>query len=354
MRDLNQLLAALDAEAPLAQRHLWLIGLLDWVRGPRGAGIEAAASRVQLFLDALEAQPELEQRFREWWRVLADTVDATALLADFGFAPRMEFLSEFNERLRLKLLPATPETTDSAELFTLAMTRCDDAARITALDADSLQRLGNLMSTASTVPGLTLWQHELLEAIKLLRQPDPLHRLRGGTEAAHERAGARDAALPRPAGRRREASAAAFAATPREPVEVEAAAARLRERLEACRHAATSVYPHLNEHGISVGLVFLLRQLRERVVAHPRADGLPDLAHARSQQRRPGVAAGGDGPRAAQPARPAGRELLPSRGQVTERSAETGEHYITRTSAEYRQMLARQPEAARRLRSPLS
>src|SRR6187551_2572346 len=130
MRDLTQVLATLDADAPLAQRHLWLIGLLQWVRGPRGSPAEAAAGRVRLFLDALEAQPELRQRFERWWQVLAETVDATALLADFGFAPRMEFLSEFNERLRQMLLPATPETTDSAELFSLAMPSNEDAARI--------------------------------------------------------------------------------------------------------------------------------------------------------------------------------------------------------------------------------
>ena len=165
MRDLNQVLATLDAQAPLAQRHLWLIGLLDWVRGPRGSSAEAAASRVRLFLDALEARPELQQRVRQWWQVLAETVDATALLADFGFAPRMEFVSEFNERLRQKLLPATPETTNSAELFSLAMPRAADAAWIAALDADTLQRLADLITTSSPVTSLTLWEHELLEAI---------------------------------------------------------------------------------------------------------------------------------------------------------------------------------------------
>lgn len=165
MHDLNQVLDTLDAHAPLAERHLWLIRLLDWIRGPRGSSPEAAASRVHLFLDAVDARPLLEERLREWWQVLAETVDATALLADFGFAPRMAFISEFNERLRQKVLPATPETTDSAELFSLAMPRADDAAWISALDAQTVQRLAALITTSSPVTGLTLWQHELLEAI---------------------------------------------------------------------------------------------------------------------------------------------------------------------------------------------
>jgi site-specific recombinase len=41
---------------------------------------------------------------------------------------------------------------------------------------------------------------------------------------------------------------------------------RFQERLDACRQAAASVYTYLDEHGgISVNLVFQLRQLRERV-----------------------------------------------------------------------------------------
>ncbi|MEO7641818.1 MAG: recombinase, partial [Ramlibacter sp.] len=161
--DLNQLLERLDAQAPLAQRHLWLIALLGWVRGTRGGSPQAAASRVQLLLDALAARPDCEERLRAWWRVLTDTVDATVVLADFGLAARMAFRSEFNERLRQKILPATPETTDSAELFSLAMPHTSDAAWIAALDENTLERLARLLSIASPVPGLTLWQHEVLE-----------------------------------------------------------------------------------------------------------------------------------------------------------------------------------------------
>lgn len=338
MHDLNQVLATLDARAPLAQRHLWLIGLLDWVRGPRDAPAEAAASRLRLFLDALEARPELQQRVREWWQVLAETVDGTALLADFGFAPRMAFISEFNERLRQKLLPATPETTDSSELFSLAMPRAGDAAWIAALDADSLQRLAGLLTTSSPVTSLTLWQHELLEAINYcasqIRATGFAAELRQRMSApSREMQPFHD--LPTDV----ESFRAAFAATPREPAALEAAAARLRERLEACRQAATSVYPHLNEHGISVGLVFLLRQLRERVLRiRELMDCLispaPQSSTARLVSR---LAAMGQERRSLRALFAANSSLLAAK--VTERSAEAGEHYITRTAAEYRQML---------------
>ena len=339
MNDLNLVLATVDAEAPLAQRHLWLIGLLDWVRGPRDSTPQAAASRMRLLMDALDAQPQLQERMRTWWQVLAETVDATALLADFGFAPRMAFISEFNERLRQKILPATPETTDSAELFSLAMPRARDAAWVAALDTDTLQRIAALVSTPSAVTtGLTLWQHELLEAINYcasqIRSTGFAAELRQrmsaptrGMQPFHE--------LPADV----ESFRAAFVATPREPLALEAAAARLRERLEACRQAAASVYPHLDQHGISVGLVFLLRQLRERVLRiRELMDCLIGTApHASSARLVSRLATMGHERRSLRALFAANSSLLAAK--VTERSAEAGEHYITRSPAEYRQML---------------
>ena len=96
--DLTRLLAELDAEADLPHRHLWLIHLLEWVRGDRDS-VPGATARMQLFLDAVEARPELRARLQAWWAQLVDTVDITTLLADFGFAPRTAFVSERAARL---------------------------------------------------------------------------------------------------------------------------------------------------------------------------------------------------------------------------------------------------------------
>lgn len=338
MTDLARLLDSLDPQAPLAERHLWLISLLAWVRGGRSSSPQAAASRLTLLLDALDARPEMAQRLRQWWRVLAETVDIAALLADFGFGTRMAFVSELGERLRQKLLPATPETSDSAELFALAVPRAEDAAWIQALDEDTLRRIAALLSAPSPVPGVTLWQHQALEAINYcasqiraagfssdlrqrmsvaMRQMQPFHAITVDVENFR----------------------AAFLATPREPQELELAAGKLRDRLEACRQAAASVYQHLNEHGISVDLVFMLRQLRERVL---RIRELMDCLlsshpHASSARLLARMAVLGEERRSLRGLVAANSSLLATK--VTERSAETGEHYITRTPGEYRAML---------------
>jgi site-specific recombinase len=340
MADLPRLLAQLDAHAPLAQRHLWLIELLAWVRGGRHSSPQAAASRVGLLLDALDAHPDAAHRLRDWWLRLADTVDATVLLADFGFASRMAFVNELGERVRRKLLPATPETTDSSELFALAMPRGSDGEWIATLDAGVLKRLAALLTTPSRVTGLSLWQHEVLEAINYCASQI---RAAGFSPSLRQRmsAPAREMQPFHAITRDVEDFRAAFVATPREADALEAAAQRLRERLDACRQAAASVYQHLNDHGISVALVFMLRQLRERLLRIRELmdclmSGQPELSSARLVAR---MAVLGQERRSLRALVAANSSLLAAK--VAERSAETGAHYITRTPAEYRTMLAR-------------
>ena len=118
--DLPRLLAELNPHAELAQRHLWLIHLIEWVRAAHPS-TDGAVERVRLFLDALDADPDAAARLQLWWLQFIDQVDITTLLADFGFAPRTAFFSELTERLRYKLLPSTPETIDASELFAIAL-----------------------------------------------------------------------------------------------------------------------------------------------------------------------------------------------------------------------------------------
>ncbi len=337
MSDLNALLLALNPQASLAQRHLWLISLLDWVRGD-GTSPDTSLQRVRTFLDALLGDPPLEMRFRAWWVVLADTVDITTLLADFGFAPRTAFVSELGQRIRRKLLPITPETSDAAALFELALDTDTDAAWLTALDEDTLQRLAGLLHLPSYEPGLSLWQHEVLDAITYCASQvrsigfAPEMRLRMSAPAVQGRpfhALAGDA----------EAFRAAYVAHPRDAVLVEANAQQLRERLEACRQAAGGVYSHLEDHGVSVGLVFRLRQMRKRIVRiRELMDCLLSTSPLGSTQRLMArLATLSSEERSVRALITANSSLLAAK--VAERSAETGEHYITRDLAEYRSML---------------
>jgi site-specific recombinase len=339
-KDLASLLAALDPAADLAHRHLWLINLLEWVRGQRNS-VPASLERVQLFLDTVAARPDTQQRLQAWWSTLVDQVDITTLLADFGFAPRTALISEVAERLRTKLLPGSPETIDASELFMLALPSAFDAQWLAALDEAQLNCLvGLLAPTDAEGPsgGATLWHRALLDAITycagqiLSTGFAPELRLRM-SEAAGE--GQPFHALIRDV----ESLRVEVLHTLRTPDRLNECAQRLRERLEACRAAAATVYAHFEQNGISVGLVFRLRQLRERILrVRELLDCLlspkPAVSAARLMAHLVMV---GQERRSLRALFAANSSLLAAK--VAERSAETGEHYITRTGAEYRSML---------------
>ena len=338
--DLASLLAELDPAADLAQRHLWLIRLLAWVRG-QDRSVPAAVGRVQLFLDAAQARPDFAPRLQAWWATLVEHVDITTLLADFGFAPRTALISEVAERIRTRLLPGSPETIDASELFMLALPSAFDAEWLAALDEATLARLVALLTPAGAENTSTsAWHRALLDAITYCagqilstgyapelrlrmsdstRQAQPFHALLRDVESLRVE-------VLHPL---------------RTPERRDEAAQRLRERLEACRAAASTVYAHLEENGISVGLVFRIRQLRTRIL---RVRELLDCLLA----PQPAVAAArllahlvhvGQERRSLRALLRSNSSLLAAK--VAERSAETGEHYITRNATEYRAMVGK-------------
>ena len=315
----------------MAERHLWLIEFFDWVRGS-GDSVPASVARVQLFVQALEGDATLRQRLKDWWRTLADTVDITPLLADFGFAPRTGLFNELTERLRYKLLPSTPETLEASELFTLALPCAFDAQWLAGLPEELLDRLVAVFAPEGA--SSTRWQKTLLDAITycagqiLSTGFAPELRLRM-SDAAREAQPFH--ALIRDVESLRIEVLHGLRTTDR----LEDAAQRLRTRLESCRSAAASVYLHFEDNGISVGLVFRLRQLRTRILRVRELlecvlSPSPNLSAARLLSHLVQV---GQERRSLRALVASNSSLLAAK--VAERSAETGEHYITRTRGEY-------------------
>ncbi len=341
--DLTHLLNALDPGASRAERHLWLVDLLAWVRAGMGQGDDpaGAVARVRLLLDAVQARPEWLPRWHAWWQLFKDTVDPAPLLADFGFAPRTAFLSDLGDRLRRKLLPVTPDTYDLITLFDLLLPDPLDALWIKALDDNTLERVQHLLFDASTDE---VWGHAvLMDALTYSVgqvsaagfSSEIRSRMAATVSQAHPYHTRPFHALP---GQFEAFKAAVKADGARGPLAL-AGAQALREQLDACRHAAYKVYAHLDENGISVGIVFRLSQLRERMVRIKQLlDCLQSEHPAQSTARLLAqLAQVGQAKRSI-------RALITSSthmtaAKVAERNAESGEHYITRNAAEYRQML---------------
>ena len=338
MKDLPALLRALDPAASLAQRHVWLIRLFAWMRGDE-ISPQASVARVQAFMDAVAAQPEAAQRLQDWWHTLTLTLDITPLLADFGFAPRTAFISELTERLRRKFLPGTPETVDASELFLLVAPRRFDAQWMNALDETQIDQLARLL-TSTPALNTARWQRSVMDALTYctsqiqstgfspelrLRMTDPI----SDPRSFHALSIALDN-LNR-----------IFFSHEASEEQVQTVIAEYRERLDACRQAVNGIYAHLEENGISVGLVFRLRQMRARLLrVRELLDTLtspkPAMAALKLLARR---VVTGQETRSITALISANSTLLSAK--MAERSAETGETYITRSAGEYRAMLGR-------------
>ena len=337
--DLPALLAELDPHAELAERHLWLIHVLHWMRSA-APSIEVAMAKAESFVAAFEADEALRLRLQLWWQRFSATVDITTLLADFGFAPRTAMVTELTERLRVKLLPGTPETIDAAELFSIALPHEFDARWLTALPEPLLQRLAALLVPEEAQQGIGFWRHALLGAITycagqiLANGFSPELRLRMSEEAREEQpfhALIHDV----------ESFRIEFVHGVRTPERLEQAEQRLRERLDACRAAIGTVYQHFAAEGISVGLVFRLRQVRTRIVRVRQLLSCLTSEHPEQEAARllAGFVSVGRDRRSLRNLWATNSSLLAAK--VTERSAETGEHYISHNRSEYLQMVRR-------------
>ncbi len=342
MKGLPALLSALDPQADLAGRHVWLIKLFEWIRGDQSSP-QASVARVQAFMDAVQLQPELQTRLQAWWLTLLQTVDITTLLADFGFAPRTAFVSELAERLRRKLLPGTPETTDASELFPLVAPTRFDAQWLAALPEKQVRELAALLSAHPALDTLR-WQRSLMDALTYCTAqiratgfaPELRLRMAGGSEhvrAFHD--------LPADVQELRKAFFDARHDELAQDADLLAAVTQYRERLDACRQAVNSIYAHVEENGISLGMVFRLRQLRARMVqVRELLDALlspkPAMAALKLLGRR--VVTGQEN-KSISALISTNSTLLSAK--MAERSAETGEHYITRNRGEYREMLGK-------------
>ena len=362
---LPELLASLDPDAPLAERNLWIIEVAAWIRGKQNS-VEGAVARVGLLLDTIEANPAIGDKVQAWWGQLLQTVDLTALLADFGFAPRTAFFNELGERLRWKLLPSTPETIDATVLFSMALHTPFDAQWLKALDKPTLERIAALLSrgfesieTPLVVPTqiaqsdvhegaivgiehygnrLSPWQRLVLNAITycagqiLASGFTPELRLRMSGSAQNTQP------FYSLISHVEELRRAMLHHSPK-AADVLEAEESVRRSLDECRSAVASIYEHFEDNGVSVGVVFRLRQLRMRILrvrelldcllsANPKTITAKLLAHL--------VVVGLE--------RQSIRALIGSNSsllaaKVAERSAETGENYITRDKRDYLQMV---------------
>ena len=382
--DLTALLNAADPRSSQAERHLWLVRLLEWLRhAPASAVSEAAASlppdaaeptplplrRLRHLLGVLDRHPEHEERVVGLLRAFRTEIDVTSLLADFGFAPTSALWSELRERLRARVLPATPATSDLAELFGLLFTEDADADWLEAMDEATLARVARLFAMAAPGAGTSAPGAPDGQAAQDTDGPRgprdgpssaaPL-RWRGPVITSLMSLAAQISAAGSGAALRRRMSPELMAGQPFrqllrscerlcEAVETGQETALLQEAqflralLDACRLAATSVREHLQEHGISVEVLFQVDQVHARARRMEALIGLLLAPGDSREQQREVLLLLAALVRVAGRRRGVGallsRQYSMLAREIADRSAETGEHYITRDRDEWLAML---------------
>ncbi len=339
--DLSALLNAADATASLPERNLWLVRLMEWLRHATLAlALENQQTptpllRLRHLLNVLDRHPEHRAQIAalllRFWR----EVDTAALLADFGFSPKPDLRGELGQRLRLRLLPATPATTDLAALFGLLFPDTRDAEWLALLDATTLAKITALLKPADGQASND-WRAPFLDAITFLASSvrasgfSPTLRQRMSPELLHD---APFRQLARVAEQVREHVASGDHAALLQEAQY------LRALLDTCRRCALSVHDHLEEHGVSVDVVFEVDQLLSRT--HRIEELLVCVISPEPALEVVTLLAGlvrTAGSRRSIRALFAQHYSLLAR-KVAERSAEAGERYITRDRSAYGAML---------------
>jgi len=372
--DLTALLNAADPRAALPERHLWWIRLTEWLRHPEPVRGDDAPSephspptpialrRLRHLLNVLERHPEYRERVVGLLRAFRREVDVAALLADFGFAERVAMFGEALDRLRRRVLPATPATTDLAHLFGLLFPDEEDATWIDAIGDADLARLARLFEDARPDDEPPLgWRAPFHDALLILAAQVAA----AGSSAAMRQRMSAELLAGRPFRQLlRTAESLLDHAEAGDRAALLRDAQMLHALLDACRHATASIRGHLEDHGVSIDLLFQMEQLHERTL---RIEALLACLLAPAALSPAGVPAGvlATVPAPSEAVGP-GREIahlvatlvrvaseqrslraLFARQysmlarKLAERHAETGQHYITRTRAEWWAMLKR-------------
>jgi site-specific recombinase len=338
--DLTALLNAAHPQASLAERNLWLVRLIEWLRhAPTEESRSSSATplplrRLKHLLNVLEHHPEHARAFAGVIAGVWNDVDAISLFAEVGFAPRMALWGEFLGRLRRRVLPDSADTRDLAALFELLFPDEGDELWIQALDDELLQRLSLLF--AATPEGD--WREEMHAAITVLTSAVRAAGLSGPLRVRMAPQLLQDKPFARLASAWEQVEQALLA---QEPASLPGALQYFRGLLDQCRAAAQSIPEHLEEHGVSVDLMFSVEQLDARLrriedllscllAEHPQREllrlvaSLVRVVHERRSVRTLFA-----------------RHYSLLARKVAERNAETGEHYITRDREAYRDMLRR-------------
>ncbi|NEX61183.1 site-specific recombinase [Noviherbaspirillum galbum] len=265
---LERLMQRANPFSPWGERANWLIDVADWLRRGLDAEMRADASapdpaaslrarqrRVAFLLDWLDSHRDLRRVVRTTVQKTLREAIGPELFCETGLPQEPGMFRAFGERMRKILLPDSSLRPDMSALFTAMFPRPDDAGWLTALDQRTLHRLMRLCADDGIAHG---YRKQLDEALVYLASmvaavgigPEFRQRLDPGMAL----------------------QATPFMSLRREiekyvlmPLGDGATLRSVRMLVAVCQAQTDRIYAHLDEHGVSMGLVYRVERMRAQL-----------------------------------------------------------------------------------------
>lgn len=325
--------------APWNERANWMIDIAGWLRrGPRETQLDEHAwkrikhRRTRFLLEWLDSHRDIRRQVQTTVQKTLREAIGPELFCATGLPREPAFFSELIERVGKRILPKPPAQMDLSALFTAMFPDPADADWLLGLDHKTLSRLWTLCADDGIAHN---YRQQIDEALTYLVSmiiavgisPDFRQRLepRMPLQATPFMVLRRELEKYLPTG-----------------IGDEAALRSVRMLIAVCQAQTDRIYAHLDEYGVSVGLVYRVERMRAQLVRMARLIDLraaPSSGHVAGQVQALLVDL-----IEAHHYRSSVRGLV-SRSfsllarKMVERNADHGEQYIARDGKEYRAML---------------
>lgn len=343
--DLDILLSSAGAQKQLEDKLQWLVKLLQWVRYEGGmdshlkeAG-QVPGARLRYLLMVLDRNAEWKKNVAHILRAVVKNVSGLELYTETGLPHEVGVIGEFFDRVVMKMLPSPPLDHELGYLFWELFPDAKDPIWVASIEPSTFEKLIELFNyeVSSDNADWNRMDRDLEDALIYLGiqvraiglSPAIRHRL--------DKPSFRDSAFFALV-RSLEEFVYAYQAG-QQDVFFEKAS-RLRLIVWECRRELGQVYKHLDEYGVSINLVFQMTRLR---IYLQRIDSLVEILISEKLEAKKvcGFLAGliEENHELRSVGALVSQNINLLARKVVERAAETGDHYITRTKKEYRNMV---------------
>ena len=164
--DLRQSIEAFCQADTLRKRRNAFVEIVRWTRAGQRSGLQSA--RLLTFLQLLEADAELRQRFQQSVGLLLDELDCMSLFAEAGLPSVHPFTTEIVQRSVAKVMPSARSDDDACKLLSDLYSSERYAKQFAGTPPELFDRVCHTLTPADDPDFWQRQEGELREALRLL------------------------------------------------------------------------------------------------------------------------------------------------------------------------------------------